>query len=322
MKNLSAQHCSLAASSGERPDRFVFWWMVIVHLLAIGAFFTFSWGAVGVFAGMWFISTCLGITFGYHRLLSHRSFKAPRWLERSAATCGVLALQGGPLEWVAHHRMHHSFTDTESDPHNARQGFWHSHMGWLFKVIPKFDDPAIMKRYVRDLAVDPYMLWLEKDAVQIGIQVALGLALMAVGGIGWGFWGIFFRLVLGYHFTWFVNSACHYFGYRRYDVDDLSRNNWWVSLLTWGEGWHNNHHANGSVAPSGHRWYEIDVTWYLIWSLEQLGVVWDVRRPETVGAIIREPKGREPLDRVSAFMEAATAQLAAAVPVQVKSRHG
>ena len=272
----------------EGRDYFIIGWMIAIHLIALLALFTFSWANLAVLIGGWFASTCLGITFGYHRLMTHRSFKAPRWLERVAGTFGVLALQGGPLEWVAHHRMHHAFTDTPNDPHNARQGFWHAHIGWLFKVVSRFDDPAIMKRYARDIASDPYLMWLQNGYAQIGIQVALAIALWSIGGFGMVIWGIFARLVVGYHGTWLVNSATHFFGYRRYQTDDLSRNSWWVALLTWGEGWHNNHHANQAVAKGGYTWYEFDMTWYLIWALKKLGMVWDVNLPVVVNQIIDE----------------------------------
>lgn len=258
-------------------------WMVIAHALAFLALFFFSWTNLALFGLFYFISGCLGITFGYHRLLTHRSFKAPRWIERLSATCGVLALEGGPLRWVSHHRMHHAFTDTNQDPHNANEGFWFSHMGWMLVNRKQFDDKARQMKFARDISQDPYMRFLENPLVQIGIQVALGIGIWVGFGFGAMLWAIFFRVVFLYHVTWLVNSACHMWGYRRYETSELSRNNWIVGILAWGEGWHNNHHAHQSVAPAGHRFYEIDVTYYIIRTLEALKLVWAVNRvPESV----------------------------------------
>jgi fatty-acid desaturase len=281
MKTQSPGLETAAATQPGKPDRFIIWWMVIVHILAVASLFWFSWQGLLAWAVLHFATGCLGITLGYHRLLTHRSFKAPKWLERTLAFFGILSLEGSPLEWVSHHRMHHSHVDTPKDPHNARAGFWFSHIGWLFRVVPEFDDVARQRRFARDIVADPVLMFLGRPVVMIAIQVALGALLWAVGGFGCMMMGIFLRLVTVYHITWFVNSAAHMWGYRNWDVDDISRNNWWVAILAFGEGWHNNHHAFPDVAPAGIKWWEFDLTFMIIRGLSALGIVTDVKMPET-----------------------------------------
>lgn len=268
------------ASQPLKIDWFISIWLLLAHLLAIPAFFYFSWANVTAFTILYFATGCFGITFGFHRLLTHRSFKTHKWIERFLATCGTLALQGSVLEWVAHHRMHHAGSDTPADPHNARRGFWYSHVGWLLRVNPAVDDEKVLNRFGRDIMADPYMRWLCTPFAQIGIQVAAGLALVAIGGVGMMFWGIFLRVVAVYHVTWFINSACHMFGYKNYEVDDLATNCWWAAFLAFGEGWHNNHHAHGDVARAGRKWWEFDLTYLIIKTLSVFGLVWDIRQPK------------------------------------------
>lgn len=279
-----------------QPDTFIIKWMIVTHILAFAALFFFSWTNFFVMFGFYMLTT-IAITLGYHRLLAHRSFKTYRFVERIAATLGVLALQGGPLEWIAHHRMHHSHTDTPRDPHNAREGFWFSHINWLFRIVPAFDDEKIQRRYGRDIVADPYMMWLQKPSSQIGIQVALGAVLMAIGGVGMVLWGVFLRLILAYHATWLINSACHKFGYRNHDVEDLSTNCWWAAILTSGEGWHNNHHAYPNIAPSGHKWWEFDLTYYIICVMGFFGLAWDIKTLE-VDATDAEPAESFAMDQI------------------------
>ena len=254
-------------------------WFIVLHLIAlIGPFFFFSWGAVLTAVILYYVTGMFGITLGYHRLLTHRSFKAPRWVERVLATCGVLALQRSPLEWVADHRMHHAFEDTDKDPHNARRGFWWSHIGWM--CFHDDRDYAKQRKFARDIAADPYLNWLTGEWPQVLIQIALGLVLLAIGGWSYVIWGIFVRACVVYHVTWFVNSATHKWGYRRYkEKDELSTNNWWVGILAFGEGWHNNHHAHPDCAPAGHAWYEIDLTMYVIRTMKVFGLAYDVKMP-------------------------------------------
>jgi stearoyl-CoA desaturase (delta-9 desaturase) len=200
-------------------------------------------------------------------------------MERFLATCGVLALQRSPLEWVSHHRMHHAGVDTHLDPHNARKGFWWSHLFWMCHHQPQFTDMKKMKRFARDIVADPYLNWLTNHYAQVGLQVALGLALLIFGGIDYVVWGVFVRLVVTYHVTWLVNSATHKWGYRNYETDDLSSNTWWVGILAFGEGWHNNHHAHQDVAPAGHKWWEFDLTWQVIKLMRVFGWAYDIKMP-------------------------------------------
>lgn len=261
----------------KKPDYFIISWMIVVHILAVLAFFHFSWGGFFSFLIMNFVTGCLGITFCFHRLLSHKSFKVHPLVEAFTALCGTLALQGTAQEWVSHHRLHHKASDTDKDPHNARQGFWHSHMGWLFKQHDAEGQQQLFEKYARDITDKPWLAFLSKPSVMIGVQVALGLIFLAVGGVSWVLWGIFLRLAYVYHVTWFVNSATHKWGYRNFEANDLARNNWWVGILAWGEGWHNNHHRFPNVCPTRFRWWEIDSTFLVIKLLKSLKLASDIR---------------------------------------------
>ncbi len=256
-------------------------WMVGIHLGALAALPYFSWGMFGLIWFIYFITGCLGITLGFHRLLTHRAFKVPRWLERFFATCGTLAVQGGPMHWVAHHRMHHAGSDTPADPHDATRGFWFSHMLWFNFKREQFDCKERQKKFARDIYADPYYRFLETRTAQLGFQVIMAAILYALGGWVWVGWGIFVRLVLVYHCTWLVNSAAHIWGYKNYEVGDSARNNPLVALLTWGEGWHNNHHAHADVAPAGHKFWEVDITYMVIRCLAFFGLAKDIKTLES-----------------------------------------
>jgi len=266
--------------SARKPDRFIIAWMILVHLIAFSAPFVFSVGAFVTFLILYFVTACLGITFGFHRLLTHRSLKATPWFERFLATCGTLALQGSPMEWVAHHRMHHAGSDTPRDPHNAKNGFWYSHITWLFHQDPAFDDPNVIRKFSRDISADPYMVWLSKPLTMVGMQVILGLLLLVVGGWEYVVWGIFARIAFVYHVTWFVNSASHMWGYRNYETKDLTTNCWWVGILAFGEGWHNNHHAEQEAVHVSRKWWEFDATWQVIKLARGLGLVSNLKMPK------------------------------------------
>jgi fatty-acid desaturase len=264
-----------------KVDKVITGWFVLVHLVAlIGPFFYTTPGAVAAGVVLYLLTGLFGITLGYHRLLTHRSFKTTRAVERFLGTCGVLAMQRGPLEWVAHHRMHHAHVDTPKDPHNARQGFFWAHVGWMCFEREDLIDMAKLKKFARDIVADPYLNWLTPLWVHCLYQGALAALLFLIGGPAWVVWGIFVRLFVVYHITWFVNSATHLWGYRNYDTDDLSTNNWWVGLLAFGEGWHNNHHAEPDVAPAGRSAREFDLTWQVIRLMRFLGLAWDVKLPE------------------------------------------
>jgi stearoyl-CoA desaturase (delta-9 desaturase) len=255
--------------------------LAAIHLGACAAIFPlfFSWPAVGTAIVLYYLTGGLGICLGYHRLLTHRSMRVAKPVEYALATLGVLALQGGPIVWVATHRAHHAFSDTDRDPHNSRRGFWWSHVEWLYRRNPARLSRADERRFAPDLAADPYYRFL--DAASPAIQVAFGVALFLAGGWPLVVWGIFVRLVVTYHATWLVNSASHLFGFRwfRAPGGDQSTNNWLVALLAWGEGWHNNHHAFPFSARHGIRWYEIDLTWLTIRALAFCGLAVDVRVP-------------------------------------------
>jgi len=188
----------------------------------------------------------------------------------------VLAIQGDPIEWVSSHRYHHRFCDTENDPHTPYEGLWWSHMGWLF------DEHTTLSRVgdrnnAMDLTADPFYRWIQRT---YGWHVLGQYALLYnLGGLPFLVWGGFLRQVWVYHITWLVNSASHVWGYQTWKTGDLSRNNWWVALLAFGEGWHNNHHAFGSSARHGLEWYEVDFTWMCIWALQKLGLAKNVRLP-------------------------------------------
>jgi sn-1 stearoyl-lipid 9-desaturase len=265
---------TIATPTKSQPN-----WVHILFFssLHVGALFAllpsnFNWQAVGICLFLYWLTGCLGITLGFHRLITHRSFQTPKWVEYFLAFCGTLTCQGGPIAWVGMHRIHHLHSDQEQDPHDSNKGFWWSHIVWMFFQSPAF---AEVPRFTKDIGDDPVYQFLEK--YMIAIQVALGLSLLAIGGWSFVVWGVFVRLVMVWHFTWFVNSATHKFGYKTYEVDDHSTNCWWVALLTYGEGWHNNHHAFQYSARHGLEWWEIDFTWMTIQVLEILGLATNVK---------------------------------------------
>ncbi|KGG13702.1 Fatty acid desaturase [Prochlorococcus sp. MIT 0601] len=258
--------------------------MFAIHALTIYALLPrfWSWQAVSAMFTLYWITACLGVTLGYHRLLSHRSFKVPKWLERFFATCGALSCQHGPIDWVGLHRHHHTFSDTDVDHHDSNKGFWWSHMGWMFEEVPALNT---VPRFTGDLVKDPYYLFLNKYFLLL--QIPLGCFLFWIGTIsevgGWSMvlWGIPLRLVVVYHITWLVNSATHCWGTVAYESGDSSKNNRWVAALTFGEGWHNNHHAFPSSAKQGLQKGQIDLTWEHIKFLSSLGLATKIRLPMT-----------------------------------------
>lgn len=253
----------------------------IVHALALLAPWFFSWSALGITILLhWFLGS-IGICLGYHRLLSHRSFQVPKWLEYVIALIGAAALQGGPIFWIAGHRLHHAHTeDEEKDPYSARKGFWWSHMLWILYPKSDFFDSDKYFRYAPDLARDPFYLWLDKYFLLLQIPVGVGLYLL--GGWSYVIWGMCVRSVFLWHSTWFINSVTHMWGYRTFETNDNSRNLWWAAIVTYGEGWHNNHHAYPNVAKAGWRWWEVDVTWWAIQVLRALGLATKVVMPPAI----------------------------------------
>ncbi len=250
--------------------------MGLFHLGAIAAFFFFTWKALFVAMFLWWVSGSLGIGMGYHRLLTHRGYKTSKWVEYFLTVCATLALEGGPIFWVATHRIHHQFSDQEGDPHSPLDGKWWAHMGWILTGKSMHHDTTTLARYVPDLAKSKFHVWITKyHYVPI---IVLGLILLALGGLPFLMSGIFLRTVIGLHATWLVNSATHTWGSRRFATRDLSTNNWWVAICTFGEGWHNNHHAHPVSARHGIAWYEVDLNWYGIWALKKLGLARHVYR--------------------------------------------
>jgi stearoyl-CoA desaturase (delta-9 desaturase) len=244
--------------------------LLLLHAGAVAALFRFTWTALAVAVFLLWMATGLGISMGYHRLHTHRSYKVPRGLEYFFAVCGALTLEGGPIFWVATHRLHHQKSDLPGDPHSPRDGAWWAHMGWLLFGETKHNDTRRMAKYAPDLAKHRFYVLLN-DYHWLP-TVALAALLYVVGGLTLVLWGVCLRVVVGLHATWLVNSATHKWGSRRFATRDDSRNNWWVALITFGEGWHNNHHAHPSSARHGLAWYEFDVSWIQIQLLRRLGI--------------------------------------------------
>lgn len=249
--------------------------MLAFHIGAVAALFFFSWRAFLLAMLLWWIAGGLGIGMGYHRLLTHRGYKTPKWIEYCLTISGTLALEGGPIFWVATHRKHHQNTDREGDPHSPHDGGFWSHMGWIITGQTMHNNANELLPYVPDLRKDRFHSWISRwHWVPI---TTLGVAVFAIGGWRYLLWGIFFRTVIGLHSTWLVNSATHMWGRRRFATHDNSRNSLWVALLTFGEGWHNNHHAFPQSARHGMAWYEFDPNWYGILILRMLGLARNVK---------------------------------------------
>jgi len=257
-------------------------WIGLIHVALLAAPFTFTWQGLAVAVVLAWITGAVGITLGFHRLFTHKSFDLPRSLRWTIAWIGGLAGEGSVIHWVADHRRHHANSDKPGDPHSPRDGAWWSHMLWFIPKANREQNERYHKRWVPDLIRDPFLVFLDKSFIwwHIALGVGLFFAGRALGGpaMGWSFvvWGMFVRLAFVLHTTWLVNSATHMWGYTNYEVDDDSRNNWWVALLTHGEGWHNNHHAYPRMARHGHRWWELDVTYAMIRALRALGLATNV----------------------------------------------
>lgn len=264
----------------------------LFHLGAIAAFFTFTWQALVVALVLYWIAGSLGIGMGYHRLLTHRGYTTPKIVEYLFSLCGTLAVEGGPTNWVVTHRMHHRFSDQEGDPHTPRDGGWWAHIGWILIGRAQEHPALVLHRYAPDLMRDRFHRWLNR--YYMWPVVFLGLGLYAWGGWPFVTWGLCLRAVLGLHATWLVNSATHMWGSRRFATRDDSRNNWWVAWITFGEGWHNNHHAHPTSARHGLAWYEIDVNWWGIRTLQWLGLAKSIRQARLAGSPASSALAAEP----------------------------
>ena len=264
-----------------------------LHLLLPLMFvpYLFTWTGVSlVFVGNYIFGS-LGINIGYHRLLTHRSFRCPKWLEHAFALLGACSLQDSPIRWVAVHRMHHQHSDTQPDPHSPLAGFLWGHLGWLVAKNRGIDSRGTLERYARDLFADPFYVRLHRNRLWVWVYLAHAALLFLAGlvaglattgeslryGLSVLVWGVVVRTVYVWHITWAVNSVTHRWGYRSYETGENSRNHWLIALLTHGEGWHNNHHACQPSASHGHRWWELDPTYWTILLLRRLGLASEVR---------------------------------------------
>jgi stearoyl-CoA desaturase (delta-9 desaturase) len=273
--------------------------VAVIHLLALLVLvpWLFSWaGVVVMFIGVSVFGQ-LGIPVCYHRQLTHRSFRTPKWLERSFVMMALCSAQETPAKWVAWHRMHHNYSDEQEDPHSPLVNFLWSHFGWLVYYNATTTNFSAYQKYARDILEDPFYMFLEKHRTAMGwIYLAHAVIFFAVSLVaGWliyGYemaalqlalslvvWGVIARTVWVWHITWAVNSLSHMFGYRNYETTDQSRNNWFVAALTGGEGWHNNHHEDQASASVQHNWWEVDSNYYIIKTLEFLGLATHVIPP-------------------------------------------
>ena len=261
-------------SKSERINWHTIFFVTVFHAMAAWALFNFSWQNLAAALIVWWVAASWGVGIGYHRLLTHKGFKAPKWLEYFMSVCGTMALQSGPLSWVTTHRVHHAFTETDKDPHSPRNGTYWAHIGWIFKGTAQNQTEATMNRYTPDMTKDRFHVILNK--YYYVTIIALGAVLFAIGGWSMVLWGVFLRVAVSWHFTWLVNSVTHLWGSRRFETRDDSRNNGLVALVTFGEGWHNNHHAHPRSARHGLTWREFDVNWMQLRVLEKLGVISDL----------------------------------------------
>lgn len=288
-----------------QPFRILWQYLIVlaaVHAIALLALipWLFTWSGLILAIAGHFVFGMLGITVGYHRLLTHRGFSCPKWLEHGFAILGMCNLQDSPARWVAIHRMHHQHSDKQPDPHSPLVNFLWGHMGWVVIRNRDLDRTSHYERYVRDLLRDPFYLALERRGSWFFLFLAHAVVITlvgavvgyAVGGVdeairyaaSYYVWAVAVRIVFVLHGTWAVNSLSHAFGYRNYDTRDSSTNNWLVALFSHGEGWHNNHHAEPRAAAHGHRWWEFDMSWRVIQFLEWVGLAKDVVRPKSMSA--------------------------------------
>jgi stearoyl-CoA desaturase (delta-9 desaturase) len=281
----------------ETLDRIATGTVSVVPFLALGVVCwqvwaeLLHWSDIAVF-GILYVLTGLGVTVGFHRLFTHRSFATKRWMRGVLAVLGSAAIEGPVISWVADHRKHHAFADQPGDPHSphvdhgdgwrgALRGLAHAHMGWLFLHTQR----GARKRYAPDLIADPVVSFVDRTFLVWalgGLGAAFGLGWLIGGTLTAALtgllWGGAVRLLVLHHVTFSINSLCHFFGRRRFDTGDESRNLAWLSLLSFGEAWHNNHHAFPTSAAHGMRWYEIDTSSLVIRGMERVGLAWDVVR--------------------------------------------
>lgn len=277
---------------------------ILVHLAVFGVFWTgISWTSFGVAVALYVIRMW-AITAGFHRYFSHRTYKTSRVMQFLMAFLAQSSAQRGAIWWAAVHRHHHLHSDTEEDVHSpVHDGFWMSHVGWIFRPRSSNADYSSVK----DLTRYPELVFLDRFHLIPAILLAVSLFL-------WGGWemlvvGFFWSTVATYHGTFFINSLAHVVGSQRYVTGDRSRNNWWLAIITLGEGWHNNHHHYQSATAQGWRWYEIDISYYIVKAMSWTGLVWDLRDPPAEVVDNTRPVGKKVLENVAV-------QVAATVSVQ------
>jgi len=277
----------------------IMFWAVHVAALAGVLYLGFSWQWAAAAVAIYFVRMIV-VTGAYHRYFSHRSFKTSRWFQFLMALGAQTAAQRGVLWWASQHRFHHKHSDTPMDVHSPRlKGLWHSHVGWVVGSDQDETDLSL----VGDLARYPELRFMDRTGINVLPTALLALAFLLLGGLPGLVWGYFVSTVMLWHGSFTINSLSHLFGKRRYATSDDSRNNWMLAILTTGEGWHNNHHHYMSSARQGFRWWEIDVTYYVIKALSLVGLVWDVRQPP-----------RHVIDGVAPESKTVTGSEAAGVP--------
>jgi len=247
---------------------------IVFHLALLGVFFVEPTTTGLILCGVFYFIRMFGITGGYHRYFAHRSYKTSRFFQFVLAWLGCSAMQKGPLWWSAHHREHHRHSDTPQDPHSPHEtSFWWSHVGWILSN----DHARTPWESIPDLGKYPELRWLDRNHWVPGLVLAVVCYL--IGGWSALVWGFVVSTILVYHATFTINSLSHLFGSRRYATPDDSRNNFWLALITLGEGWHNNHHHYQSSVNQGFFWWEIDISYCTIRLLSCFGLVWELRKP-------------------------------------------
>ncbi len=308
-----ATRCPAAAARSPRIAWNFANGIIFYHLVALLAFlpWCFSWTGVISAVLSLYVFGLLGINIGYHRLLTHKGFACPKWLERTLVILGVCCLQGSPIRWVAIHRRHHQYADEPNDPHSPLVNFFWGHVGWVMTKVEGHELLELYDRYSKDLTRDKFYAWIDSKwwwwkivfiswvAFFLGGLIAellLGgtLAQATRFGISLLVWGVFVRTVVHWHMTWAINSVSHLWGYRNYETPDNSRNNIILGVLANGEGWHNNHHADPRSARHGHRFWELDVAWLTIRLLMLMGLATNVATPSTQLASVVRARSRAP----------------------------
>ncbi|MDX1957309.1 MAG: acyl-CoA desaturase [Leptospiraceae bacterium] len=256
----------------RQGNKFTLFLFLLISATPLFVFFVpFSWDLVALAAFSYFIRL-FGITGAYHRYFSHNAYRTSRVMQFILGWIGAMAMQKGPLWWAAHHRNHHKYSDTDKDLHSPRHGFWHSHVLWFLSDDHNEYDPKIIKDYAKY----PEIVWLDKYNWIPPLTYSIILGLISFPALVYGYGVANF---LSGHGTWTINSLSHVFGKQRYETGDDSRNNWFLAIITLGEGWHNNHHYYRHSANNGFYWYEIDITYYVLKLMSWFGLIWDLKMP-------------------------------------------